>query len=507
MNIARRAIRICTLATIVGAGGLVLVGAAGAATYNGPGTGTAYELQSGLAVIETTGNISPLDRTQPANLVANGDMTDNGHGNTSPYGFSPLRPSAMNGIQPISAQTPGTPPTKSMPGWTFSGGGAQSYGLWIPGTSAAVGPWPNGLSQWGPHGSKNGASNPQLYFGNSEGWSISPTQANAGFTAQGVTQTPLTWTPGGASSVSNNFVDGLPLTAEQTITTTAGSTYCLSFWIGHEEFGGSGRPDGIARVQIGGYDDVYFKVPTLNGAAGERWYTFQFDARSSSTRLAFSSWGHLGSGGSASTELVLDDVVVNGCAARSSDGGGSNSSSGGSSNASTTSGGSNSSGSSVLSDAPRVAVGDLVWLDINRNGVRDAGEKPLRGVKVTLLNPSGNRAKDASGKVVRVKTTTRGGRFVFDGLKAGAYRIRFLLPSGYRFTVYGKGTAATDSNARAMAANPLGGVTPTFRVYASAKGNTIRNRNGNLAADYLDSTIDAGVVPFAPAFAPSPVTG
>jgi hypothetical protein len=307
--------------------------------------------------------------------------------------------------------------------------------------------------------------------------------------------------------VSNNFVDGLPLTAEQTITTTAGSTYCLSFWIGHEEFGGSGRPDGIARVQIGGYDDVYFKVPTLNFAAGERWYTFQFDARSSSTRLAFSSWGHLGSGNSSSTEMVLDDVVVNGCAARSSDGGGSNSSSGGSSNASTTSGGSNSSGSSVLSDAPRVAVGDLVWLDINRNGVRDAGEKPLRGVKVTLLNPSGNRAKDASGKVVRVKTTTRGGRFVFDGLKAGAYRIRFLLPSGYRFTVYGKGTAATDSNARAMAANPLGGVTPTFRVYASAKGNTIRNRNGNLAADYLDSTIDAGVVPFAPAFAPSPVTG
>jgi hypothetical protein len=44
-------------------------------------------------------------------------------------------------------------------------------------------------------------------------------------------------------------------------------------------------------------------------------------------------------------------------------------------------------------------------------------------------------------------------------------------------------------------------------VYASVKGNTIRNRNGNLAADYLDSTIDAGVVPFAPAFAPSPVTG
>lgn len=509
MNYAREALRICTLAMVVGVGGLIPLGIAGAATYNGPGIGSAYDLQPGLAVIATSGNISPLDRTAPANLVTNGDMNDNGHGDTAPYGFSPLRPGAMNGIQPISAQTPGTPPTKSMPGWTFSGGGAQSYGLWVPGTSAAVGPWPNGLNQWGPFGSKNGASNPQLYFGNSEGWSVSPTQASAGFTAQGVTQTPLTWTPGGSSSVANNFVNSLPLTAEQSITTTTGETYCLSFWIGHEEFGGSSpRPDGIARVQIGGYNDVYFKVPTLNGAAGERWYTFQFDAVSSSTRLAFSSWGHIGSGATSSTEMVLDDVVVNRCAARSSSGGGSNSSNSGGSSAS---GGNESVAAASTGSGSRttnlVAVGDLVWLDINRNGIMDAGEKPVRGVKVTLLTSTGRRAKDASGKVVPVETTTAGGRYVFDGLKAGAYRIRFLLPSGYRLTVSGKGTDATDSNARPTAENPLSGTTSTFRVYASVKGNTVRNRNGKLEADYADSTVDTGVVPYSPAFAPSAVTG
>ena len=477
------------------------VASAGAATYNGPGTGTAYELQSGLAVIETPGNISPLDRTAPANLVTNGDMTDNGHANSTPYKWSPVTTNGLSGVQMISSVAAGSPPTTSMPGWTFSGGGTGTYSLWLPGTTAAVGPWSNGAANFGPFGSKNGASNPQLYFGNDEGWSISPAASSAGFTAQGVTQTTITWTPANAS---RNYMNGIAPTAAQTIATTAGSTYCLSYWVGHEWDHRIGVPYGIARLQIGGYNDVFFQVPP-GLAAGERWYTFQFDATSSATPIAFTSWGHIGSGGSKTTELVLDDVVVNRCEARSS-GGSSNTSGGGSTNANTANS-SSAASASASGSRSTAAVGDIVWLDVNRNGVLDAGEKPLRGVKVTLLTPSGKRAKDAAGNVVPIETTTAGGRYVFDGLNPGRYRVRFLLPAGYRFTVSGKGTDATDSDSRATTSNPLSGVTPAFQLHAATKGNTVRNRNAKIDAGYIDPTLDAGVVPFAPTFTPSSVTG
>ena len=154
-----------------------------------------------------------------------------------------------------------------------------------------------------------------------------------------------------------------------------------------------------------------------------------------------------------------------------------------------------------------VAIGDYTWIDTNRNGVQDAGEKPLKGVRVTLLTPDGKRAKDAAGKVVPIKRTDAKGYYVFDGLKPGRYKVQFLLPSGYRFTSASKGSTKKDSNPRAASDNPLRGITPVFRVYASVKGNTIRNRNPKVNASFIDPTIDAGVVRYMPAPVPSPVTG
>ena len=147
--------------------------------------------------------------------------------------------------------------------------------------------WANGSTQWGPYGSKNGASNPQIYFGNNENWSVSPSVASllaSNVFTEDVTQTAVTFTPGTDSrwsTTSKSYQNSRAPTAFQTIPTSVGHTYCLSFWVGHEYFGATvgSRLDGLARLQIGGYNSVFFKVPTKVHSAGERWYTFQFEAK------------------------------------------------------------------------------------------------------------------------------------------------------------------------------------------------------------------------------------
>ncbi len=72
------------------------------------------------------------------------------------------------------------------------------------------------------------------------------------------------------------------------------------------------------------------------------------------------------------------------------------------------------------------SVAGAVFVDVNKNGIRDAGEPGIAGVSVTL---TGN---DAGGTpVVRTLTTAADGSYSFDSLLGGTYRIEELQPTGY----------------------------------------------------------------------------
>lgn len=71
-------------------------------------------------------------------------------------------------------------------------------------------------------------------------------------------------------------------------------------------------------------------------------------------------------------------------------------------------------------------VGDRVWLDENGNGLQDSGEAGVAGVTVTLL-----RAQDAGELEVARAQTDANGRYRFDGVRPGAYRVAFAWPEGY----------------------------------------------------------------------------
>ncbi|MFH5184240.1 SdrD B-like domain-containing protein [Paenibacillus sp. TAB 01] len=89
-------------------------------------------------------------------------------------------------------------------------------------------------------------------------------------------------------------------------------------------------------------------------------------------------------------------------------------------------------------------LGDYVWDDKNGDGVQNDGEPGIGGVTVRLLDERGQQLAEAVTDSVYGSL----GRYRFDELSAGQYRIKFELPSGYAFTLKGAGdNRSADSDA------------------------------------------------------------
>ena len=71
----------------------------------------------------------------------------------------------------------------------------------------------------------------------------------------------------------------------------------------------------------------------------------------------------------------------------------------------------------------RLAVGDLVWDDADRNGRFDQGERGMPDVGLELL--------DGAGAVAMTTTTRADGGYVFAGLVPGVYAVRLVAPAAW----------------------------------------------------------------------------
>lgn len=139
--------------------------------------------------------------------------------------------------------------------------------------------------------------------------------------------------------------------------------------------------------------------------------------------------------------------------------------------------------SSYVGRAPGFAVGDLVWFDLDRNGVQDVDEDPVPGVTVELL--------DATDVVIATTTTGPDGRYLFDDVAAGTYRIRFSgVPEGYEFT----GATAGSETSVDSDADPSG-LTAPFSVEVNAPDMRPVDPADPVGPDtnLIDPTIDAGL--------------
>lgn len=70
------------------------------------------------------------------------------------------------------------------------------------------------------------------------------------------------------------------------------------------------------------------------------------------------------------------------------------------------------------------AISGMVYVDANANAAFDAGDTPLQGVKLSLV--------DASGTVVKTATTGADGRYAFADVLPAPYTVREAQPAGYR---------------------------------------------------------------------------
>ncbi len=92
---------------------------------------------------------------------------------------------------------------------------------------------------------------------------------------------------------------------------------------------------------------------------------------------------------------------------------------------------------------PKASIGDLVWNDLDEDGVQNAGEPGVQGVTVTLY--------DGAGTQVAQTTTDANGNYLFDNLTPGDYYVVFSnLPAGYTLSPQDQGgDDALDSDAGA----------------------------------------------------------
>ena len=77
------------------------------------------------------------------------------------------------------------------------------------------------------------------------------------------------------------------------------------------------------------------------------------------------------------------------------------------------------------------SIGDMVFEDLDRDGIMDPSEPGVSGVTVEL--------QDANGVVLTTTTTNADGKYLFEGLAPGVYMIRFVTPSGYAVTLPNRG--------------------------------------------------------------------
>jgi len=113
----------------------------------------------------------------------------------------------------------------------------------------------------------------------------------------------------------------------------------------------------------------------------------------------------------------------------------------------------------TMLDPNAVRIGDLVWDDLNANGIQEAGEPGIANVRVTLFRSDGS----STGLTTQ---TSANGRYLFPNLPPANYIVVFdrsTLPAGYVISPHNAGnndvidSDAAPSSGETAATGPLAG--------------------------------------------------
>ena len=143
------------------------------------------------------------------------------------------------------------------------------------------------------------------------------------------------------------------------------------------------------------------------------------------------------------------------------------------------------------------SLGDYTWMDVGRDGIQDADEPALPGVTVTLTYEDGSAVTDASGNVVTAKTSDANGKYSFENLLPGGYKVSFQAPAGFEATTSEAGDdRAVDSNGASASVTLAQGQTDDTIDFGAVGTGVIGdqlfvdvNQNGGGAPDAGDKVL------------------
>jgi hypothetical protein len=108
---------------------------------------------------------------------------------------------------------------------------------------------------------------------------------------------------------------------------------------------------------------------------------------------------------------------------------------------------------------PSAELGNRVWLDLDADGFQDFNENGIANIRVDLLDATGST-------VLRTEFTDGSGEYLFSGLEAGSYRVRFDT-TGFRQSPVDQADDALDSDAGA------GGLTGIYTLADGEQNLTV----------------------------------
>lgn len=119
------------------------------------------------------------------------------------------------------------------------------------------------------------------------------------------------------------------------------------------------------------------------------------------------------------------------------------------------------------------SVGNQVWLDVNNNGIKDAGESGIANVRIELYEAGDWDEDDTSDELVAVDSTDASGLYLFDSLIGGDYVL--VIP----FSNFVPGHALEHH----ASSTGINGALGTYEVAADPDNNLDGDDNGTLNAN------------------------
>ncbi|MBK7764375.1 MAG: hypothetical protein IPI46_13695 [Bacteroidetes bacterium] len=92
-----------------------------------------------------------------------------------------------------------------------------------------------------------------------------------------------------------------------------------------------------------------------------------------------------------------------------------------------------------------LSLGNTIWVDVNRNGIKEASETGLENASVKLYADA-NSDGIPDGAALQITTSNASGEYVFEGLNPGNYMVGVIPPTGNVYTSSVSGEETNPNN-------------------------------------------------------------